>query len=184
MLLDEYAIVLDYLPNGYPGRRRAEPVAQALGTELLTLLELAVRPEFQLKPGEKVYIGREKRDKIKFIMGRISTKELTNASFSMMQEIVAQIIREKEKRFVHFFNHATMITPRMHQLELLPGIGKKHVEDILDKRKAKQFESFDDIRERVKLMPDPAKTIEKRVAEELEGNQKYYLFVPAPAMRR
>ena len=48
--------------------------------------------------------------------------------------------------------------------------------DILDERSKKPFISFTEISERVKLFPDPVKTIVRRVLQELEGEEKYYLF--------
>jgi len=65
----------------------------------------------------------------------------------------------------------------MHQLELLPGLGKKHMWEILDIRKEKPFESFNDIKKRVKLMPDPKKAIIKRILAEIQGKEKHRIFV-------
>jgi putative nucleotide binding protein len=65
----------------------------------------------------------------------------------------------------------------MHQLELLPGLGKKHMWEIIQAREDKPFENFVDIKARVKLMPDPEKTIVKRIISELEGNEKHHIFV-------
>ena len=65
----------------------------------------------------------------------------------------------------------------MHQIELLPGVGKKHMWEIIEARKEKDFDSFDDIKKRVKLMPDPKKAIIKRILQEIEGNEKHRLFV-------
>ena len=47
----------------------------------------------------------------------------------------------------------------MHQLELLPGLGKKHMWEIIELRRDKEFESFADLKARVKLMPDPENAI-------------------------
>jgi putative nucleotide binding protein len=44
-------------------------------------------------------------------------------------------------------------------------------------RDEKPFESFDDLKKRVKLMPDPEKAIVKRILEEIQGEQKHHLFV-------
>ena len=60
---------------------------------------------------------------------------------------------------------------------MLPGIGKKHMWEILEIRKEKQFESLHDIKERVKLLPDPEKIIIKRILMELNNEDKYRLFV-------
>ena len=44
-------------------------------------------------------------------------------------------------------------------------------------RKEKPFESFADLRERVKLLPDPKTIIMKRILSEAQGKEKYNLFV-------
>ena len=62
---------------------------------------------------------------------------------------------------------------------MLPGIGKKHMWEIIGEREKKPFESFEDIKNRVKLMPNPENTIIKRILVELGGEEKYKLFVNA-----
>ena len=84
-----------------------------------------------------------------------------------------------EKRFLNFFNTAQAVTPRMHSLELIPGIGKKYTWTILDTREKRVFSSFQDVRERTQI-PDPAKLIVKRILEELSQSSKYRLFVRPP----
>jgi len=64
----------------------------------------------------------------------------------------------------------------MHQLELLPGLGKKHMNAIIQARDEKDFESFEDLKTRVKLIPDPEKTVMRRIMLELEGKEKVRLY--------
>ena len=178
---EEQAIVLDFLPHGYPFDKRPihrkTPIAQAIGKETLVLLELVPKKEFFLQPHEEVYIGEGKRDKIHHIVGRINVQKLTETAKSELNYIIEEIVLKNEAKFVEFFNKIGPINTRVHQLELLPGIGKKHMLSILEEREKKPFESFKDIKERVKLLPDPEKTIAKRILLELEGNEKHYLFV-------
>ncbi len=174
---EEKCIVLDFLPHGYPDRRHAEPVAQAIGTSFFTLLELVPRESINLVQEEEVYIGEGKRDKIRFIKGQMNYRDLTNQAQTLLPEIVEKLVKINEPRFVEFFNKGTVITPRMHQFQLLPGIGKKHLMDILDERKKKPFESLADLSARVKLFPDPMKTIVRRILDELQNDEKYYIFV-------
>lgn len=169
-------IVLDFLPNGYADRRHNEPIAQAIGTSFFSLLELIARENVTLNQEEEAYIGEGKRDKIRFIRGQIEYRDLTNMAKNLLPEIVEKLVLKNEARFVEFFNKGTIVTPRMHQFQLLPGVGKKHMIDILDERSKRPFASFADISERVKLFPDPVKTIVRRVLQELEGDEKYYLF--------
>ena len=73
---------------------------------------------------------------------------------------------------------------RLHQLELLPGVGKKHMLDILAQREKKPFESFKDLSTRVTLLPDPHKLIVERILEELKGESKYYIMTRPPYQPR
>ena len=94
-----------------------------------------------------------------------------------LSEFVEKIVPEQEKKFVEFFNSSQPINTRLHQLELLPGFGKKHTQAIIEERKIKPFISFEDIKQRIKNLPDPKKAIEKRILQELEEEEKYHLFV-------
>ena len=178
---EETAIVLDFLPNGYPFDTRPmhmkTPIVQAIGKEYLTLLELVPKKGIFLQPYEEVYIGEGKREKIHHITGRLPVDKLTATARSELKYIIKNIVEKNEKKFVEFFNNAQPLTTRMHQLELLPGLGKKHMWEIIDERKGKPFKSFADIKQRVKLMPDPEKAIVKRILVELSGKEKHLIFV-------
>ena len=174
---EENAIILDYLPYGYPMSRKMMPIAQAIGEKTFALLELIPRRGVSLAPKEKVYIGSGKRDKIYYIFGRLPKESITESAKIQLQEFIEGVVAEQEKKFVDFFNKAQAINTRLHQLELLPGFGKKHTEQVLKARDGKPFESFEDIRKRVSNIPDPKKAIEKRLLEELIENQRFNLFV-------
>jgi len=174
---EEYALVLDYLPYGYPLEKKMMPIAQAIGIKNFTLLHLIPRRGLKLDIGEKVYIGDGKRDKIYYILGRLPENKLTQTAREQLTEFISKEIASDEKKFVDFFNNALAINTRMHQLELLPGFGKKHTEAILKEREIKPFESLEDLKTRVSNLPDPKKAIEKRFVEEILGREKYYLFI-------
>lgn len=174
---EEYAIVLDYLPYGYPLEKKMMPIAQAIGAVNLTLLHLVPRRGIKLELKEKVYIGEGKRDKIYYILGRLPREKLTETSKIQLQEFAEKIVEEQEKKFIEFFNKAEPINTRVHQLELLPGFGKKHTLAIIKERKEKEFESFEDIKKRIQNLPDPKKAIEKRLLQELETLERHNLFI-------
>jgi len=174
---EEKCIILDFLPTGYPERRHAEPMAQAIGRNF-TLLELVPKEGVSLKPDEEVYIGEGQLDKIKTVKGVLMYNRLTTFARSLLPSVIEKLVKDEEKRFVYFFNTSGVITPRMHKLELIPGVGKKHVQDLLDARRKKPFESFSDMLERVRMFPDPVKAVSRRIIEELEGDEKYYIFTP------
>lgn len=174
---EENAIILDYLPYGYPLERKMMPIAQAIGVKNFTLLQLIPRRGLKLEIAEKVYIGEGKRDKIYYILGKLPENKLTESAKEQLQLFVEKEITENQKKFVEFFNNAGAINTRLHQLELLPGFGKKHTEAILKAREEKPFESLEDLKIRVSNLPDPKKVIEKRFIEEIMGKEKYYFFV-------
>lgn len=173
---EEFAIILEYLPNGYPLEKKFMPVAQAIGEGNLTLLELVPRRGITLEIGEKVYIGEGKRDKIYYILGRLHREKLTEAGKNQLQEFIKKIVQERKKVFVEFFNKSQAINKRIHQIELLPGLGKKHMKEILKQREEKEFESLADMKSRVPNLPDPEKAIEKRIFQELTQQERYNLF--------
>ena len=174
---EEHAIVLEYLPNGYPLERKMMPIAQAIGEINLTLLELVPRRGVQLEIGEKVYIGEGKRDKIYYILGRLQKDRLTEAAKNQLEDFIKKVVKDGEKRFVEFFNKSEAINKRIHQIELLPGFGKKHMQEILKQRKEKPFENFEEIKKRIANLPDPEKAVEKRILQELTEDERYHLFV-------
>ena len=178
---EETAIVLDFLPNGYPFDPKPShlktPIAQAIGKEHFILLELVPKKGIHLEPYEEIYIGEGKRDKIHHIKGKLTIDKLTQTAKAEVKFIIKEIVDKNEKRFVDFFNSAQPLTTRMHQIELLPGVGKKHMWEIIEVRKDKPFANFEDLKKRVKLMPDPKKAVLKRIEKELTGLEKHRLFV-------
>ncbi|MBS3138509.1 DUF655 domain-containing protein [Candidatus Woesearchaeota archaeon] len=177
---EEYAIVLDFLQYGYafddrPSHQKTA-IVQALGISHYALLELVPKRDVILQPNEKVYIGDGKRDKIHHIKGRLPFERLTATARAEIETVILGLVTQEEARFVSFFNKAQPMTTRMHQLELLPGLGKKHMWEIIEARKEKPFSDFLDIRKRVRLMPDPKSIVVKRIISELEGNEKHRIF--------
>ena len=177
---EDTAIVLDFLPNGYPFDttpiHKKTSIAQAIGTSHFILLELVPKKGVFLQPYEEVYVGEGKRDKIHHILGKIPTNKLTGTAESELNHVVRSLVDKDQKRFVEFFNKAGPINTRRHQLELLPGVGKKHMWEILEKREEKPFESFEDIKKRVNLLPDPKNSIIKKIVSDIKTDDKHKLF--------
>ena len=179
---EEYAYVLDYLPHGRPGTRpgyRAGALIQVVGEEYFTFLEAIARDGIALKTSDRVYVGKDSRRKITYIIGRINYDDLTSNAKMELSGTVEKIVLNREKWFINFFNTAQAITPRMHALELIPGIGKKYMWQIIDERERKPFQNLEDLQIRAS-MPNPSKLITRRILEELAGESKYRLFTRAP----
>ncbi|MDP2947222.1 MAG: DUF655 domain-containing protein [Nanoarchaeota archaeon] len=177
MTKEEKAIILDFLPYGYPLDKKMMPLAQAIGANEFILLQLVPRRGIRFEVGEEVYIGEGKRDKVQYILGRCPREKLTETSKEQLKSYVEKSVKINEKKYIEFFNKAQAINTRLHQFELLPGFGKKHTQAILKEREVKLFENFEDIRSRVHNIPDPQKAVEKRIFEELTEIQRQNLFI-------
>ncbi|MGA2122509.1 MAG: DUF655 domain-containing protein [Methanoregula sp.] len=175
------AIVLDVLMKGHPDDPRPtfkrEPIVQAMGLEQFKLLELVPKPTAQINLYDRLYIGDAERDKVERVKRRIGYDELTQTAKGELPFIIENVIKEREPEFVAFFNKSISITPKLHMLHLLPGIGKKLMWEILETRNKKPFESFADISARIKAIPHPEKMIQARILEELQDKDiKYHVF--------
>jgi putative nucleotide binding protein len=175
---EEYAYVLDFTPRGksITVRGREGVIIQAIGEERLTLLELLGVQNANVEIGERLYIGREGRDKVASVLGRLEYNDVSQTAKNELPAIVEKIVVANEKRFIDYINMSQPITPRIHALELIPGIGKTYMMTIIKERDKKKFENFADIQSRVGLR-DPAKLVAKRIIEEIMGQARMNLFV-------
>lgn len=183
--MEDYVYILDYLPQGRPDSppSRREPTLMGLGEQQFTLFELVPKPGASFTIGDKAYIGKdvETRSLVQKIRGRVSYQELTPAAHGELPFVIEDVVKADSQRFLKFFNTAPAISVRYHALELLPGIGKKSVEHIVAERKAKPFESLEDLEHRGKVA-NPLKVIIGRILHELQDpTEKYHIFVRPPA---
>jgi len=175
---EEFAYVLDFMSRGKSVviKGREGPVVQAIGEDRLTLLELLAMENQDFEIGEKVKIGKEGREKIVSVLGKLAYEELSPEAKGVLPTVVEKLVKENEVKYVAAFNDLQPLTPRLHGLELIPGIGKTFMKEILDMREKRRFASFDDIQDRVGLR-DPAKMIARRIVEELSGDTRVAIFV-------
>jgi putative nucleotide binding protein len=175
---EEYAYVLDFTPRGksITVRGREGVIIQAIGEERLTLLELLGIQNATVEIGERLYIGREGREKVSSVLGRLEYSAISQSAKNELANIIERVVVANEKRFVNYINNAQPITPRIHALELIPGIGKTYMMTIIKERDKKKFENFSELQTRVGLR-DPAKLISKRIIEEIVGEARMNLFV-------
>jgi putative nucleotide binding protein len=161
-------------------RPRGETVIQAIGESFFTLLELAPKRGARLHLQERVSIQKEaKNSPIDHVKRRILFEDLTPEAASELPLVIEIIVTKHEHRFVQFFNEAQPITTRMHSLQLLPGIGPTLMWALLEERKRDPFKSFSDIANRTKLQ-NPKKAITGRILDELNEEEKRWLFVRPP----
>ncbi|MDG6983039.1 MAG: DUF655 domain-containing protein [Nitrososphaerota archaeon] len=175
---EEYAYVLDFMPRGKSAviKGREGPMVQAIGEDRLTLLELLAMESLDFEVGERVKIGKEGRVKIVSVLGKLTYEEISPEAKASLPSVVEALVKENEKRYVAAFNDLQPLTPRLHGLELIPGIGKTFMNEIVATRERQAFVSFDDIQKRVGLR-EPSKMIAKRIVEELAGDSRVSIFV-------
>ncbi|MDP6156214.1 MAG: DUF655 domain-containing protein [Candidatus Thermoplasmatota archaeon] len=180
--MEDHVYLLDYLHYGKHERRniKRQPIAYGLGEKEFKILELIPKPDVMLKIGDKVYIGKdlEKRKEILHVKRRVKYEELTSTAQSELPYVIKEIVSIRETDFVSFYNSAGAISRKYHGLQLLPGIGQKTMWAIINARKIKNFESFEDIEKKVGSLFNPLKSITDRIEQELkQSDQKYFLFV-------
>lgn len=175
---EEFAHILDFSITGKAStvKKREGIIIQAIGEERLTLLELLGDPKKNFDIGERVYIGREGREKIISVLGRLNFNDLSQSSKNEIPNVIETIININQKRFVDYINHAQPLTPRIHALELIPGIGKTYMKSIITEREIRKFEDFNDLQARTGIK-DLQKLIAKRIVEEISGDTRMNIFV-------
>jgi putative nucleotide binding protein len=178
-LSDPVIYVLDFLPQGGSIRSsRHDPLhstVYALGVTTLSILEIHFK-EGTISTGAPEKLSLQKHKSNITRIRRISYEILTSEAKSELPAILDELVDNEEKRFVEFFNNAYPITNRLHQLRLLPGIGETRMWDILNARKKSPFESYQDLKDRAKIS-NPQRLISTRILQELECDEKHYLFV-------
>jgi putative nucleotide binding protein len=172
------AVLLDVLPNGRPDDGRPgyqkSPVAYALGESSFGLYELSLEEDADVAVSDRIDLDGPAVSRYR----GVSFDDLTRNAAAEIEYAVEAIVDADERRFVDFYNEAEPITLRLHQLNLLPGIGKKLRNRVLDERKRGPFESFEELEDRISGLHSPREVILERIAEELrEDDLKYRTFV-------
>ena len=175
---EEHAFVLDFNPRGKSStvRGRDGIIVTGIGEDRLTLLEILGVPNSEFEIGEKIYIGKEGRTKVLSVLGKLDYEKISSSAQSELETIVETIVTVNESKFIEYLNKAQPLTPRIHALELIPGIGKTYMKLMLEEREKKIFESYQDLQERVGLK-EPVEHISERIMDEITGQSRMNIFV-------
>ncbi len=173
-------VVLDSLIHGHPEEDKPSwaktPIAQVLTFPDFVLYEVKLNKNSIIEVQEqKTYEEFVNEEKLKEVLKKIDYNDLTSTSKALLQPILENEVLKYEETFINFFNNSTSITPRMHALKLLPGVGQKHMWEILEARERQKFGTFQDIADRTSIS-HPARLIAQRIIKELQRDVKYYLF--------
>ena len=172
--------ILDILQHG--GIDKADhqwnPIAQILEGSKFQLYEIRLnKSKITDRHLQEKIIVSENQDIFERIQRKITFLELTPTSSSTLDVVIGQYVNENEQRFIEFINKSGPITIKRHSLEVLPGIGKKLMWEIINNREKPPFKSFEDLHARVPGFK-PVETFRKRIIEEISDDElKHYLFV-------
>ncbi|MBO7205554.1 MAG: DUF655 domain-containing protein, partial [Candidatus Methanomethylophilaceae archaeon] len=103
--MEEYAYVLDYLPQGRPdaNHSRREPVCYAVGESEFKLFELVPKAGANLMSGDRIYIGKDssKRAEIDHVKRRVgSIDDMTSFAAGELEPVVECIVKNNQDRFI------------------------------------------------------------------------------------
>ncbi|MFC6835778.1 DUF655 domain-containing protein [Halomarina ordinaria] len=174
---DAVAVVLDYLPHGRADDDRPQyqkpSLVYALGADDFRLYECVLSEDADLSIGDRFALDDDGIERVR----ETTHDDVSGGARSELEYAVDAIVEADERRFVDHYNDAQPITLRLHQLNLLPGIGKKLRNTILEERKRKPFESFEELEERVAGLHDSRSILVERILEEVrEDDLKYRSF--------
>ena len=180
---EEYAVVLDHLPYGRPDDDRPQhqkpEVAYAVGEATFDLFELTLAEDADVSIGDRLVVAPEADREVVSRYREVGYDDLSRGAEQELEYVVEEIVERHPQRFLDYFNEAQPLTLRLHQLNVLPGIGEKLRNDILDSRKYDgPFESFEELEDRISGLHDPKGTVVERVLEELREDEeiKYRAF--------
>lgn len=175
---EEHAYVLDFNPRGKSNtvRGREGVIVTVIGEDRLTLLEILGVENSTFDVGEKIYIGKEGRTKVTSVLGKMEYETISSSAQTELPAVVESIVTTNEEKFVEYLNNARPLTPRIHALELIPGIGKTYMKTMLEEREKQKFASYEDLQERVGFK-EPIKHITERIIDEITGESRMNLFV-------
>jgi len=174
---DEIGYVLDFfMPTDRKSfRSKHTSLVQIIGNKTFYLLECVPRLGATFIPGEKIYIGDQKRDKIQYIAGTVFPSSMTRSARLNLLDVCKKIVADNEQKFIKFINIAPPISAQHHSLGMLHGIGPHNLRDILEERAKKPFESYDDFKVRTDI--NIKQILAERLKREIEGNEIVCLFV-------
>ncbi|MHA2176228.1 MAG: DUF655 domain-containing protein [Candidatus Hodarchaeales archaeon] len=170
--------VLDFYPQGKSLSRHNwdayDPLAVVISSDSFDFFDVSLSKGKTVQIGQLVDLSKSKGIVKKII--KIGYNELSDSVIDILPNIIREIVVSHESRFIRFLNESRPLTTQMHQLQLLPGIGNKRLWQILEARKKKPFANFEDFMERTGIS-DPHSLFINRIIQEIEGSEKYTLFL-------
>lgn len=91
--------------------------------------------------------------------------KISSSAQSELDLVIEAIVTANEQKCIAYLNNAQPLTPRIHALELIPGIGKIYMKTMVEEREKQKFERYQDLQDRVGFK-EPIKHISERILDE------------------
>ncbi|ADC46580.1 RNA-binding protein [Methanobrevibacter ruminantium M1] len=140
-----------------------------MGTEKFTLKRIELNEDVRLKPQDKILITKDSEE-LKKTDQKLSYDDLSNEEQIEAEKAIHSIVIANENKYVGFFNKQSKDGTQLHLLE---GISRKNSMKIIEEKELNgDFESFEDIDNRISFIDDSEDLIAKRVLYELSELNK------------
>ena len=138
--------------------------ARIVGTSHFQLVDFELDPDADVRVQEKIFIGKG-NETIKQERSQLSYDDLNKDEEFELEKAVHSIVIANEPKYIKFFNDQSKDASQLH---LLDGISRKLGSKILAEKELNgDFESFEDIDERIKFIESSKDLIVKRVLYEI-----------------
>ena len=138
--------------------------ARIVGTSHFQLVDFELNPDADVRVQEKIFIGKG-NETIKQERSQLSYDDLNKDEEFELEKAVHSIVIANEPKYIKFFNDQSKDASQLH---LLDGISRKLGSKILAEKELNgDFESFEDIDERIKFIESSKDLIVKRVLYEI-----------------
>ena len=138
--------------------------ARIIGTDYFILMDLDLNDDVEVKVQDKIPLGKGS-DFVKHERAHLSFDDLSKDQEFETKKAVHSIVIANEPKYVKFFNDQSKEASRLHFLD---GISRKLGSKILTEKELNgDFESFEDIDNRISFIESSKELIVKRVLYEL-----------------
>ncbi|MBR4397022.1 MAG: DUF655 domain-containing protein [Methanobrevibacter sp.] len=138
--------------------------ARIVGTDYFTLMDLDLYDDVSVKVQDKIPLGKES-DYVKQERAHLSYDDLSKDQEFELEKAVNSIVIANEPKYVKFFNEQSKDASKLHFLD---DISRKSGSKILSEKELNgDFESFEDIDNRISFIDSSKELIVKRVLYEL-----------------
>lgn len=175
---DNWCMVLDFLPNGkeeLPPHKR-KPIAQVIGWEKFSLLEIVPRENITFSTRQKLFIGEGTRREVDHIERKIKFEWLTSLAKTEMSPIVIKIIKSNEEKYIKFFNNPPAVSLNRNILDSFPEISKANRNKILKALKTERFTCLRDV-EKAGAVDNIYEIVANQIIREISRQAEFYIFI-------